>query len=342
LIPVRIARAVLAAVLSSSVLIACSAFDYDLEQSERSIQPVPAALTASMNKKGMAPSSPVLVRLYKQESELELWKMDRSGRYALLKTYPICRWSGKLGPKTVSGDRQAPEGFYSVSYAQMNPDSRYYLSFNLGFPNRLESALGYSGEALMIHGACSSSGCYAVTDAAAAEIYAVARDAFRGGQKAFQVQAFPFRMTAANFAVHRDNPNMPFWNVLKEGSDHFELTRQEPRVGYCGQRYVFNAANALDLNPLADCPELEIQPALAAAVAAKQQKDAGAVMARIAAEPSTPAMSYVDGGMHPSFRAILGRSGPKKLAKMTSERTEVSRPDAALADPYLPLFRAGM
>lgn len=333
----RAARAYGAAVLLSGVLAGCSTFDYDLAQSERSIQPIPAKLAKAMDAKGMDKSAPILVRVYKQESELELWKKDGTGKYALLKTYPICRWSGKLGPKTTKGDRQAPEGFYSVAYSQMNPDSRYYLSFNLGFPNRLESALGYTGEALMIHGACSSSGCYAVTDEAAGEIYTVAREAFRGGQGAFQVQALPFRMTAANMVRHRDDPNMTFWRTLKEGSDQFEVTRQQPSVGYCGGRYVFNAANASGLDPLAACPPLEVDPSVAAAVAAKQARDEEKMASIIATQPAPVPMSYVDGGMHPRFRAILDRSGPEKLAEMTSERAPVSRPEAALADPYLPL-----
>lgn len=315
----------------------CSSFDpYDFKQSERAGLPIPAALKGTMNAKGMDASSPVLIRLFKQESELEVWKKDRSGRYALLKTYPICRWSGKLGPKTRKGDRQAPEGFYQVARNQMNPDSLYYLSFNLGFPNRLEAALGWAGDALMIHGACSSMGCYAVTDAAAAEIYAVAREAFRGGQPSFQVQAYPFRMTAENLAVHRDDPNMSFWMTLKDGNDHFELTREEPRVGACSSRYVFNAANVDGIDPLEDCPELEIAPALASAVADKQARDRATVASIVASEPLLPAVAYVDGGMHPSFRAILERSGPERLARMTSERAPISRPDAALADTWDP------
>ncbi len=323
--------------VTGGLLAACSSFDpYDFEQSERSSLPIPAELVGSMNAKGMDPSSPILVRLYKQESELEVWKQDRSGRYALLKTYPICRWSGKLGPKVQKGDRQAPEGFYQVARQQMNPDSLYYLSFNLGFPNRLESALGWSGDALMIHGACSSRGCYAVTDAAAAEIYAVARESFKGGQQAFQVQALPFRMTAENLALHRDDPNMPFWMTLKEGSDHFEATKREPKVGACGGRYVFNVANVGTDDPLAACPPLEVDPSVAGAVASKAASDMEAVGRIIASEPTFPAMSYVDGGMHPSFREILARSGPEKLAKLTSERAPVSRPEAALADPWRP------
>lgn len=318
----------------------CALFGYDLKRSER---PVPAKLLSEMNSRGLSVASPILIRVFKQESELELWKMGRDGRYALLKTYPICRWSGKLGPKKVEGDRQTPEGFYSIAPSQMNPDSRYYLSFNLGYPNRLEAALGYQGAALMIHGACSSSGCYAVTDDAAFEIYSVAREAFRGGQPAFQVEALPFRMTPANFALHRDDPNMPFWRTLKEGSDAFELTRREPRVGYCGGRYVFNANNLdASVDPLAPCPPLETDAALAAAVAAKAAKDDAATAAIVAANPVMPAMSYVDGGMHPAFRAILQEKGAARLSRMTSEKTPVSRPDAALADPFTPDVLARM
>lgn len=312
----------------------CALFGDDLKRSER---PLPAKLIQAMTAKGMSATSPILIRVFKQESELELWKMDRSGRYALLKTYPICRWSGKLGPKKANGDRQTPEGFYSIAPSQMNPDSRYYLSFNLGFPNRLEAALGYEGSYLMIHGACSSSGCYAVTDDAAFEIYAVAREAFDGGQPAFQVEALPFRMTPANLALHRNDPNMPFWRNLKEGSDAFELTRKAPAVGYCAGRYVFNA-EGLDpaADPLAACPPLQTDPALTASVSAKAARDDAAAAAIVAANPSMPAMSYVDGGMHPAFRAILQEKGVKKLSKMTSEKTPVSQPDAALADPYTP------
>src|SRR5580692_11094666 len=122
----------------------------------------------------------------------------------LLKVYPICRWSGGVGPKVKEGDRQAPEGFYPISPGLMNPNSQYYLAINTGFPNAFDKANGYSGAFLMIHGDCSSRGCYAMTDEQIGEIYSLAREAFLGGQKAFQVQAYPFRMTAANMARHRD------------------------------------------------------------------------------------------------------------------------------------------
>ena len=146
-----------------------------------------------------------------------------------MKTYPICRWSGELGPKIKEGDRQAPEGFYNITPGQMNPNSQYYLSFDLGYPNTYDRSYGRTGSQLMVHGDCSSRGCYSMTDEQISEIYALGRDAFFGGQKSFQVQAYPFRMTAQNLARHRNNPNIAFWKMLKKGNDHFEVCSSSPR-----------------------------------------------------------------------------------------------------------------
>ncbi|NTJ44432.1 murein L,D-transpeptidase [Agrobacterium larrymoorei] len=292
-------------------------------------------MVASMSAKGMKPESPVLVRIFKQESELEVWKVDKSGAYALFKTYPMCRWSGKLGPKTKSGDRQAPEGFYHVSAGMLNPNSQYYVSFNLGYPNRLESALGYTGEALMVHGACSSSGCYAMTDQQVGEIYAIVERALKGGQDRFQVQAYPFRMTAKNMARYKDDPNFGYWRTLKEGYDYFEVTKRQPKVSVCGRRYVFNSefAGGEPADPLAACPPVVNQPdpLIAAKLTAEKQKLDVAVI-----EGTSSALSaYVDGGMHPSFRAILKSNGAESMAKKVSgTKYPISRPDAALADPF--------
>lgn len=314
------------------LLAGCGSFDAD----DRGSIPIPQKLMQEMAAKGMSPDDPIMVRIYKQESELEVWKRTTSGRYALLKTYPLCRWSGKLGPKTREGDRQAPEGFYTVARGQLNPRSQYYLSFNLGYPNALEQALGYSGSALMVHGACTSAGCYAMTNDGVGEVYALAREALAAGQPGFQVQSLPFRMTPANFAEHRNNPNMPYWRNLKEGTDLFAVTRMPPNVSACGGRYRFTsgtqpAVEAVD--PLAPCPVAAPDAALIAA-ASKQAQDERNISALSASRPAADA-AYVDGGMHPSFRDILRRSGPQKLAAMTSSgKIPVSEPTAALADPY--------
>ncbi len=203
----------------------------------------PATLTR-MDTKDMDRGAPILVRVFKESSELEVWKQDRSGRYALLKTYPVCYYSGGLGPKKAEGDHQAPEGFYDVKLGQMNPHSIEYLSFNVGYPNAYDKALGRTGDSLMIHGGCRSVGCYAMTHDQIEEIYRLAYEAFAGGQTDVQLQAYPFRMNAANLEAHKADPNLPFWQMLKRGSDLFEATAQPPRVDVCDQAYVFGPADA--------------------------------------------------------------------------------------------------
>lgn len=322
-----------AALVVSAALAGCVSMD---GEDDRGSIPLNSKIVSEMTAKGMTPADPIMVRIYKQESELEVWKRTSNGTYALLKTYPMCRWSGKLGPKTREGDRQAPEGFYTITRTQLNPRSQYFLSFNLGYPNELESALGYTGAALMVHGACTSAGCYAMTNNGVAEIYALAREALKGGQENFQVQALPFRMTPANFAAHRTDPNMAFWQNLREGVDYFDLTKQPPTVTACAGRYRFTAtpmpADA-KLDPLGPCP---VDPASAAIAQRIQQREAAdaAEIAAIAAANPPLAASYVDGGMHKSFREVLRRSGPEKLGALTSGPIPVSQPDAALKDPY--------
>jgi len=300
------------ALAAGVVLAGCNSDEISLANNAKANQPVPARLVAEMNAKDMDLQSPILVRLFKQEAELEVWKQDRSGRFALLKTYPICRWSGDLGPKVREGDRQAPEGFYSITPAQMNPQSLYYLSFNTGYPNAYDKALGHTGSQLMVHGDCSSRGCYAMTDEQIAEIYSLGRESFFGGQKSFQLQAYPFKMTPLNMAKHRSNPNMPFWKMIKEGYDHFEVTRQEPKVDFCEKKYVFDAEKAPDAkrDPVFDasakCPVYVIPEEVADAVREKQQQDQAETAKLISrGTPVARANPGIDGGMNKVFAAKL-------------------------------------
>jgi hypothetical protein len=176
----------------------------------------------------------------------------------------------------------------------MNPNSSYHLSFDTGFPNAYDRAQGASGAYLMVHGNCSSAGCFAMTDKGIEEIYALAREAFRGGQQAFQFQSYPFRMTAQNMAPHRSDPNIGFWRQLKEGYDRFEATGEEPIVGVAGARYVFRSAK----------PEKE------ALVTARRAEEEARIAALVAEGVAAVWTTYADGGQHPSFRTIARAASP--------------------------------
>jgi murein L,D-transpeptidase YafK len=342
---------VTSAALAAGVLLAgCNSDEVSLATNAKANQPVPPKLLAAMVEKDMDLNSPILVRLFKEEAELEVWKQDRSGRFALLKTYPICRWSGDLGPKVREGDRQAPEGFYAISPAQMNPQSAYYLSFNTGYPNAFDRALGRSGSQLMVHGDCSSRGCYAMTDEQIAEIYSLGRESFFGGQRAFQLQAYPFKMTPVNMAKHRNNPNMPFWKMIKEGWDHFEITRQEPKVDFCEKKYVFDAIKAPNAtrDPVFDasakCPAYTIPDELADAVREKEQQEAAEIAKLISkGTPVARLNTGIDGGMNKVFAARVpeGNTGlseggdSQSLASLTFARAPGTIP-ATVNPPRAP------
>ncbi|MDX8537941.1 murein L,D-transpeptidase [Mesorhizobium sp. M4B.F.Ca.ET.215.01.1.1] len=235
-------------------------------------KPLPDKILADMKAKGMVRTSSVMARIFKEEGKLEIWKAKTNGRYEMVANYDICKWSGKLGPKYTEGDRQAPEGFYTVRPSQMNPRSNYHLSFNIGYPNAYDRANGRTGSNLMVHGACSSSGCYSMTDAQIEQIYAFGRDAFQGGQTEFQIQAFPFRMTAANMARYRNDPNYDFWKMLKVGYDNFEITKVPPKVDVCEKRYVFNqvAPEGTTFDPTGPCPATTQPDSLKSAYSAYQ------------------------------------------------------------------------
>ena len=226
------------------------------------LRPLSKETMMLLGKKGMDTNNAMFVRIFKEESELEVWKQRTDGHFYHFKTYPICNWSGDLGPKVRQGDKQAPEGFYEVPRHQMNPNSQFHLAFNIGFPNAYDRANKRSGDFLMVHGKCRSAGCYAMTDALIEEIYALAREAYIGGQEAIIVHAFPFRMTDANMVRHAKNQWMPFWQTLKQGYDHFESTRVTPAVAVCQRQYVVNVKLAGDrdqsrIDPEGPCPAFE-------------------------------------------------------------------------------------
>ncbi len=216
----------------------------------RVLNPVP--LATRLGEKGFALGQPVVLRLFKEESILELW-MARQGRFDLALSFPICRWSGALGPKLQEGDGQSPEGFYLVSHRQLKPDSSYYRALNIGFPNAFDSAQGRTGSFLMIHGDCVSIGCYAMTDAGIGDIYAAVEQALARGQKHVPVHIFPFRMTDENLKRHEASRWSAFWRNLAEGDRLFHTGNRPPRAYACGERYAFAIGGEA---PAASCPAI--------------------------------------------------------------------------------------
>lgn len=206
--------------------------------------------------KGLAEGSPILIRIFKAESELELW-MRKGATYVLQATFPICHWTGTLGPKLREGDKQSPEGFYTVGRGQMRHLGRWRNAFNIGYPNLHDKRLDRTGSYILMHGGCSSTGCFAMTQPVQQVIHRLAAAALRRHQANFQVHVFPFRMTEANMAAHAESPWMDFWHDLKVGYDAFEATRLPPRIGICGQRYVVAKAAQSTRN---DGPLRRIEP----------------------------------------------------------------------------------
>ncbi|MGB3901445.1 MAG: murein L,D-transpeptidase family protein [Mesorhizobium sp.] len=289
--------------------------------SEVANKKLPDSILAEMKAKGMLRNSSVMARIFKEEGKLEIWKAKTNGRYDMVASYDICKWSGKLGPKFTEGDRQAPEGFYTVRPSQMNPNSNYHLAFNIGYPNAFDRANGRTGSNLMVHGACSSSGCYSMTDAQIEQIYAFGRDAFQGGQTEFQIQAFPFRMTAANMARYRNDPNYEFWKMLKVGYDQFEITKVPPKVDVCEKRYVFNQipADGQAFNPTGACPATTQPDSLKTAYKSYQSTYEAAYNSAIKA--STPAPKPTIAGIK---EAALVSDWTKKRAR--GERVPIEPP----------------
>lgn len=213
-----------------------------LPESNRSkevAQRVKPLLVKQMTEKGLMLGNPIFIRIFKEEKELEIW-VKQDEKFTLFKTYAIHYFSGKLGPKLKEGDKQAPEGFYYVTASRMNPNSRFHLSFNLGYPNTYDRAHGRTGSALMVHGSTVSIGCFAMTDERIEEIYTLAHAALEGKQRFFRVHIFPFRMTPHIMEKFQSHQWASFWNNLKEGYDFFELKGSPPNVEVENRRYVFD------------------------------------------------------------------------------------------------------
>lgn len=202
-----------------------------------------SVLRTEMVMRGMSMDNPMYIRAFKSEMKLELWvKNSYRDEFELFRSYDICSKSGTLGPKEKEGDLQTPEGFYDVTQERLNPNSKYFLSFNIGYPNEYDRAHRHTGSALMIHGSCVSNGCLAMTDKNIAEIYLIIEQNFKYGHQSVPVHIFPFRMTDNNMATRRYSNWYHFWQDLKYGYDYFEEHHVPPQVLVKNKRYIVNSS----------------------------------------------------------------------------------------------------
>ena len=231
------------AVLAGFFLAACSGGS---DRAELATQAQVPQLQEALREEQLSWGAPVFIRIVKstkgakKDGYLELFVEREDAQFHLFRRWDICAYSGDLGPKLREGDGQSPEGFYFVKPGQMNPNSSYHLSFNLGFPNAFDRAYGRTGSFLMVHGDCVSIGCYAMTDPVIEQIYAMMEAAFDQGQPFIRVHIFPFEMSEDNLLSMQDNPNFKYWRNLKEGWDWFEQHGAPPNVGVENRRYIFD------------------------------------------------------------------------------------------------------
>ena len=217
-----------------------------------------AAIKARLEKFDLERGSPVMLRIFKEESQLELWMM-KGDRYIKFATYPICHWSGSLGPKLAEGDKQSPEGFYTITKRQLHYSGRWPRSLNIGFPNAFDRSLLRTGSYILIHGGCSSIGCYAMTNPVISEVFGLVRAALQAGQDHVHVHVFPFRMTEQNLDRYKQSDWIGFWRNLKAGYDSFERTKRPPRISVCRGSYQVSDIGPLEVGqstrPLNVCGE---------------------------------------------------------------------------------------
>ncbi len=235
-----------------------------------------AQLAERLADKGLAAGSAIFIRVFKAESELEVW-MQKGDRFEHFATYPICHWSGTLGPKVSEGDKQSPEGVYTVTQRQLHMIGRHPRSLNLGFPNALDRQFQRTGSYILIHGGCGSVGCFAMTNPVIEEIFSLSQAALKNGQEAIQVHAFPFRMTEDNMRAFALHEWYDFWRNLKDVYDNFEQSRRLARVSVCEGRYWIDPSGDGEVashGPLAVCGKAQI-----AALSSNEADDANPLAA---------------------------------------------------------------
>ncbi len=251
----------------------------------RAVQPLKDSLVHALADIGSSPGAPMMIRIFKQSSEFEVWKATTAtGEFKLLKTYKICAWSGVLGPKITEGDMQAPEGFYMITPALMNPNSNYYLAFNTGFPNKFDTAWGRTGANLMVHGDVLV-GRLLLDDGRIGE-----RD-LRAGARNLRRRQFchpdadlPVPDDAAQSRAGRTTiPTCRSGWTSRKATTASSSARRRPRWDVCDKKYVFDLSSpdGSALDATGACPARSNDP-LAAQLATREAANATAYGTEVA------------------------------------------------------------
>ncbi len=203
-----------------------------------------AAVKSLFAKQGLSfPAKKIFIRVFKAESILELWAENPTTKeFVIIKTYPVCAMSGILGGKNKRGDYQVPEGFYVIN--AYNPNSSYYLSVLINYPNAYDSFWKKTGSAICIHGYCASIGCVSIEDDPIKELYWVMINAKSAGQEKVPVHIFPTQLSneklaALKYANASETEKVNFWDMIKIGYDYFENKKKLPKVSVVKGKYVF-------------------------------------------------------------------------------------------------------
>jgi hypothetical protein len=144
----------------------------------------------------------------KSTKRMEVWAAE-SGPLRHVTDYPILAASGSIGPKLREGDRQVPEGFYTID--SLNPNSLFHLSIRVAYPNDLDKAQAakdgrtHLGGDIMIHGEQMSAGCLAMGDQASEDLFVLAADT---GIRKIQILISPVDLRVEDAPA---DPSRPQW-----------------------------------------------------------------------------------------------------------------------------------
>ncbi|MBU2582949.1 MAG: L,D-transpeptidase family protein [Alphaproteobacteria bacterium] len=162
---------------------------YSLEERLAEISPAARGRLAARFAKAKAawPPAEVAYVAIKDQRALEVYARVENGEWIFVHSYKVLAASGRTGPKLLRGDKQVPEGVYSISY--LNPNSAFHVSMRVNYPNAFDRSKAKMdgrkdlGGDIMIHGKNASAGCLAMGDPAAEELFVLAAEVDRKNVK---------------------------------------------------------------------------------------------------------------------------------------------------------------